>query len=216
MTSRNSVSDISNRVNVKSDSGHSSSLTQRVQSANISPLQRVEQLKRKFVSTQLGSLRTRIYSTLRQAGSSSAMALAEVDRALREIAESIQTASVAATSAAAAADAAEQTASDAQLLGKFFLSFHPGGEVRWQGRVLSQPKLGSYLVQTYSWLDGSPSEQVSVPIEQMSGWKFYGDAKTWHEDIERTTGAKPLQDSADGHTRIFVFTPSNSKRSNLA
>ena len=84
----------------------SSSLLSRVHSANANPLSRVEQLKRKFISTQLTSLRNQIYATLRQAGSTHAMALAEVDRALREVMLATQKASDIATAEAAWADGA--------------------------------------------------------------------------------------------------------------
>jgi hypothetical protein len=76
---------------------------------NSNPLMRVELLKRKFVTTQLNSLRTQIYALMRQRGATHAYALAEVDRALRDVSAAAQLASQAATSAAAEADAREQS-----------------------------------------------------------------------------------------------------------
>ena len=46
------------------------SLASRVSRSHTNPLIRVEQLKRKFVSTQLRQLRTQIYASMRQAGAS--------------------------------------------------------------------------------------------------------------------------------------------------
>jgi hypothetical protein len=90
--------------NVNSDTRPSSSLLSRVVSANANPLMRVEQIKKKFVSAQLAALRTSIYATMRQGGASHAYALAEVDRAFREVAGSVANASKLATNAAAQAD----------------------------------------------------------------------------------------------------------------
>jgi hypothetical protein len=70
---------------------------------------RVEQIKKKFVSTQLAALRTRIYATMRQGGASHPYALAEVDRAFRDVAQSITVASRGATDAAAQADQRRNT-----------------------------------------------------------------------------------------------------------
>jgi len=68
----------------------------------------VERLKRKLLSTQLTSLRTQIYATMRQSGSSHAYALAEVDRAFRAVAASAANQSKLATNAAAQAELAER------------------------------------------------------------------------------------------------------------
>ena len=118
------------------------------------------------------------------------MALAEVDRALREIAKSVQSASVAATAAAASADAARlENADVVSLRGKFFLSFEPDGTPRLQGQVLAELAPGRFRVQLFEWLTGSASDQVMVSADEMSGWKFYNSVSDWHADIERRTGA---------------------------
>jgi hypothetical protein len=70
----------------------------------------VEQIKKKFVSAQLAALRTRIYATMRQGGANHEYALAEVDRAFREVAASVADASAQATNAAAQAELAERGA----------------------------------------------------------------------------------------------------------
>ena len=91
-----------------------------------------------------------------------------------------------------------------QLLGKFFLSYHPDGAVLWQGRILSQPKPGLFLVQLYEWFLGEPSDQILVPIAQMQGWSFYPDVEGWHYATRLKTGAVPLLDP-------HVSVPSKSK-----
>src|SRR5437588_3577119 len=80
------------------------SLRQRIASANRNPLIRVEQLKRRFVLTQLPKLRSEIYSALITAGYSRAYALTEIDRALVEIAKAVAAASADASKLAVAAD----------------------------------------------------------------------------------------------------------------
>jgi hypothetical protein len=82
----------------------SSSLVARIPVANANPLVRVEQIKKKFVSAQLAALRASIYASMRQGGASHAYALAEVDRALREVVVSVAKASKLATNVAAQAD----------------------------------------------------------------------------------------------------------------
>ena len=212
MTSKNSVSAKSIGVNVRSGAANSS-LRSRVQSANSNPLIRVEQLKRKFISTQVASLRNEIYATLRHAGSSHAMALAEVDRALREVVLAAQKASDVAMSAAASADAARfdnDNADVVSLRGKFFLSFEPDGTPRWQGRVLAELSPGRFRVQLFEWLTGSPSKKMIVSRSEMSGWMFYPDADSWHADIEHRTGARPLEETSadpDPSTHIVIFSP---------
>jgi len=92
-------------ANVKSSSRHSaSSLRASVSLASANALMRVGQIKNKFLMTQLTSLRTQVYATMRQGGASHAHALAEIDRALREVAASFANASKLATDAAAQAD----------------------------------------------------------------------------------------------------------------
>jgi hypothetical protein len=82
----------------------------RVALSRTNPLTHVERLKKKLLSTQLASLRAQIYATIRQSGSSHVYALAEVDRAFREVAASIADASKQATNAAAKAELAERGA----------------------------------------------------------------------------------------------------------
>lgn len=65
------------------------------------------------------------------------------------------------------------------LVGKWFLQFK-GKDLGWQGEILAMPRAETYLVQLFSWLDGGPTDQVFVKLEDMTEWKFYdtiGDMK---------------------------------------
>ena len=66
------------------------------------------------------------------------------------------------------------------IVGRWFHSFNEAEDgcavVGWQGQVLSSPRPGLYLVQTYEWMVGEPSDAVLVEIDEMAGWAFYEDA----------------------------------------
>ena len=103
-------------------------------------------------------------------------------------------------------------------VGKFFLSYHADGIVRWQGQILAEVSPGRYRIQLFEWLTGSSSDQLVVSTRSMRGWTFYDSADAWHEASRIKTGARPLHtdsgqpDSpAPTSIRIFVLTPSNSK-----
>jgi hypothetical protein len=70
------------------------------------------------------------------------------------------------------------------LVGKFFHSFKDAGEMEWQGRVLSEPKPGIFLVQTYSFATGAEYDQRLIPVERMVNWRFYGTDAAWREVSE--------------------------------
>jgi hypothetical protein len=63
------------------------------------------------------------------------------------------------------------------LVGKFFHSYHDNGRLEYQGKVLSQPNKGVYLVQLYDWIIGSESDQELIKIEDMLRYKFYNSAE---------------------------------------
>jgi hypothetical protein len=96
-------------------------------------------------------------------------------------------------------------------LGKFFLSYHPDGVVRWQGQVSAQLSPNRFRIQLFEWFLGEPSEQRVVSLSQMRGWSFYDSADAWQEDIRRKTGVAPTDSHPAMSMRIFVFTPSSSK-----
>lgn len=61
------------------------------------------------------------------------------------------------------------------LIGSFFLS---DKERQWQGCVVAEPASGVYLVELFSWLDGTSTGQFLVPIGEMSLWAFF-DSASW-------------------------------------
>lgn len=66
------------------------------------------------------------------------------------------------------------------LVGKWFHSFPPcrrcgKPRVQWQGRIVAVLVNGSYLVETYSWIDGSLYSKELVRLERIEQeqWGFY-------------------------------------------
>ena len=69
------------------------------------------------------------------------------------------------------------------IAGLYFLTFTkpPVNLLHWQGRVLSQPNPGWFLVQLYDWIVGEPNDIRLVRIEDMATWFFYLNAEDWRE-----------------------------------
>ena len=59
------------------------------------------------------------------------------------------------------------------LISKSFHSFDKHGFIKWQGQITAMPKDGLYLVQLYSWLNGEPTDQKLISIDDMVSWNFY-------------------------------------------
>ena len=55
------------------------------------------------------------------------------------------------------------------LKGKFFHS----KAIDWQGQIVDELAPGYFLLQLFSWLDRRPTDQVTVALADMRGWKFY-------------------------------------------
>jgi hypothetical protein len=62
------------------------------------------------------------------------------------------------------------------LLGRYFHSIEKE-RLSWQGIIVGNPEPGWYLVQLFSWLDGSPNVQLLVKFESMHDWLFYDDSE---------------------------------------
>jgi len=62
-----------------------------------------------------------------------------------------------------------------KLIGNQFYSLNEGGKIHWQGKIIDEPKTGFYLVQLFSWLDGSPTIRKIIKFEDMTNWLFYPD-----------------------------------------
>jgi len=76
------------------------------------------------------------------------------------------------------------------LVGRFFLTPDPQKGfplVQQQGWVLDELPTGPYLIELFSWVNGSPNGQFLVSVADMSGWRFYSDESQWLEAGERAT-----------------------------
>jgi hypothetical protein len=62
------------------------------------------------------------------------------------------------------------------LAGLFFHT-RTGGETHWQGRVVTSPTEGYYLVELFDWTKGGFSAFRLVKIDEMTSWIFYPTAK---------------------------------------
>jgi len=71
------------------------------------------------------------------------------------------------------------------LIGKFFHKFCIGGRIQEQGRILTSPAPGYFIVQQFEWLTGSQSFTGTrlVTLEQIARerWSFYADAADMDE-----------------------------------
>jgi len=53
-----------------------------------------------------------------------------------------------------------------------------------QGRVVAAVNADWYLVEWLSWLDGEPTRQSLVRLEEMKAWRFY-DTAEWMREVYR-------------------------------
>jgi hypothetical protein len=70
------------------------------------------------------------------------------------------------------------------LVGKFFHSYVEG-KMEWQGLVLGALPGDRFLVQLFGWIDGYPTDQLIVRLDDMSAWKFYDDTDGWSVAYEK-------------------------------
>jgi len=66
------------------------------------------------------------------------------------------------------------------------------GKIHWQGKIVRDLKNGSYVVQLWSWLDGNPTDQKIVLLEEMKEWSFYENDYlmrwAYHKEMGRKDG----------------------------
>ncbi len=72
------------------------------------------------------------------------------------------------------------------IVGMFFHSFEENDtslflRVMWQGVVRARVTEEVFLVQLYSWVDGSISQAHLVKLQDMFGWDFYASEEMWQE-----------------------------------
>lgn len=65
------------------------------------------------------------------------------------------------------------------LVGLYVHTKDAEGSITYQGRIVRQMKPGVYLMQLFSWLDGRPTKQIVVQVDDMAGWDFYESAEEW-------------------------------------
>lgn len=67
------------------------------------------------------------------------------------------------------------------------LFFHSDYETQWQGQVVGPvASSGNYwLVQTFSWLDGSDSTLHVVSVHTMTEWRFYNSSGDMNDNVAR-------------------------------
>lgn len=86
------------------------------------------------------------------------------------------------------------------LCGLWFHTFHPDGQIKYQGQVMQ--KLGRhYLVQYYNFTWGEPSNLELVPFKEMLDWHYYLTSEDmrdyWQqqEDMRRWDNEKKQQET---------------------
>jgi hypothetical protein len=71
---------------------------------------------------------------------------------------------------------------DNPLVGKYFHAIKDG-KLTWQGQVIGVTST-VYMVELFSFLDGSRNVQRLMPICGMHEWLFYPDAETFQFSAE--------------------------------
>ncbi len=64
-----------------------------------------------------------------------------------------------------------------KLVKRCFHTLTEDGKLDRQGRVLAMPGQGVYFVEWLSWVDGCPTHETMVKLEDMLNWIFYADAE---------------------------------------
>jgi hypothetical protein len=60
------------------------------------------------------------------------------------------------------------------IVGKWFHSVNENlDSIKWQGKVLSRPKNGVYIVRIFSWMIEGDYEEKEIKTECMANWFFF-------------------------------------------
>ena len=76
------------------------------------------------------------------------------------------------------------------LTGKYFHSIDESGDLKWQGKIEGMPSDGVYLIQLFSWIDGSTTDQKMVKLDEMCNWIFYSDRDDFLYGYNHGTASK--------------------------
>lgn len=68
------------------------------------------------------------------------------------------------------------------LVNKYFHTLRDDGTIERQGIVLDPVGDGYYLVEWFSWFDGSPNGMSVKSIYEMSQWQFYRTGDEMREE----------------------------------
>jgi hypothetical protein len=74
------------------------------------------------------------------------------------------------------------------MRGKYLHILDSESKIIRQGQCLGRISDGLYMVQFFSWLDGSPAECKIATIGQMAHWLFFQDPKTMERWYGRPFG----------------------------
>jgi len=75
------------------------------------------------------------------------------------------------------------------IVGKFFHSIEPNGHIKWQGKIIAEPKPKCFLVQLCEWGFGQPSDQRLINFDQMATWLFYDSAEQMRDSYDHGTAS---------------------------
>src|SRR5450631_1793614 len=80
------------------------------------------------------------------------------------------------------------------MVGKFFHSLEGDREtIKWQGTVKAEVAPGLLRVQLFDWIIGGETNQVVVPVADMTYWPFYDSAEEMNEAYKDYNARKKTQ-----------------------
>ena len=62
------------------------------------------------------------------------------------------------------------------LVNKWFISFEEKDVIKWTGLILGEPHPSFFLIQLRSAIDGSFTDQIILPFNDLIGWQFYSSS----------------------------------------
>lgn len=77
----------------------------------------------------------------------------------------------------------EKTPKD-PLVGQYFHEINSQGLLGWQGKIVSSPIPGFYLIAVFDWLVGGHSFNKLIKAENMTTWYFYDTAEEMQHSFE--------------------------------
>jgi hypothetical protein len=78
--------------------------------------------------------------------------------------------------------------------GKFFHTFHPNGQLRYQGQVLREED-GRMFVQIFEPMFGEPTVQRYLAVEERETARFYDSREEWDAEFHRLSAMPAWPDA---------------------